>query len=248
MPSDPDIQATRGHLSAGSYVLLGPQKRLTGFFASLSGRSSESEERIRALVGLTRCVEWAVALLGLTITYPASCPHSVLASPPPPPRRSSSSEGSGHAAGPPLGVKSAAAALAACPFATGAALVTTCPAVYSLAGGAAAAVRFGMCEMAGLGLHHVTPNVHHDPATKSICVFTGAQRSLAATHPRSRLHLQPACMSGAGSTPSIGLALGSPCTASAPGSPSTHLALSAPDAATHRHPACRPPAKPGRAG
>lgn len=48
------------------------------------------------------------------------------------------------------------------------------PATYSLAGGAALVVRFGLREVSGLGLHHVQPNVHHDPATKSACVFTGA--------------------------------------------------------------------------
>ncbi len=47
------------------------------------------------------------------------------------------------------------------------------PASYSLAGGAALVVRFGLFEVAGVGLHHVQPNVHYEPSTRTACVFGG---------------------------------------------------------------------------
>lgn len=68
-------------------------------------------------------------------------------------------------------MKTAAAAPLA-PLTAG--LLNDSPATYALGGGAALAVRFGMCEVAGLGLHHIAPNVHHEPATRTACVFTGA--------------------------------------------------------------------------
>ncbi|EFN53405.1 hypothetical protein CHLNCDRAFT_58655 [Chlorella variabilis] len=44
---------------------------------------------------------------------------------------------------------------------------------FALAGGACLVVRFGLCEVAGLGLHHLQPNVHYEPATRTACVFSG---------------------------------------------------------------------------
>jgi hypothetical protein len=42
---------------------------------------------------------------------------------------------------------------------------------FVLASGACLVVRFGLCEVAGLGLHHLQPNVHYEPSTRTACVF-----------------------------------------------------------------------------
>ncbi|PSC71115.1 asparagine synthase (glutamine-hydrolyzing) [Micractinium conductrix] len=87
-------------------------------------------------------------------------------------RSSSGDEGS------PRGGGAAAKSPAASPAPLAAAALNDSPATYTLSGGAALLVRFGLCEVAGLGLHHLTPNVHYDPATKTACVFTGHLQNL----------------------------------------------------------------------
>ena len=47
------------------------------------------------------------------------------------------------------------------------------PATFSLSGGAVLCVRYGLAEVAGLGLHHVQPNVFYEPVTRTACVFSG---------------------------------------------------------------------------
>lgn len=81
--------------------------------------------------------------------------------------------------GSPRGGGAAAKSPAASPAPLAAAALNDSPATYTLSGGAALLVRFGLCEVAGLGLHHLTPNVHYDPATKTACVFTGHLQVLA---------------------------------------------------------------------
>lgn len=66
-------------------------------------------------------------------------------------------------------------------------------------GGAALVVRFGLCEVAGLGLHHLAPNVHYEAGTRTACVFSGhlqvrlcpapMPRGLACRRPRALRHL-----------------------------------------------------------
>ena len=93
-------------------------------------------------------------------------------------RRSSSAEREGD--------QHVAKALAASPP-LGSGLLSDSPAAFSLAGGAAMVVKYGLSSVAGLGLHHVQPNVHHDPATRSACVFTGAP--CTRRHPPHCTHL-----------------------------------------------------------
>ncbi|KAL4426703.1 hypothetical protein ABPG77_004759 [Micractinium sp. CCAP 211/92] len=71
----------------------------------------------------------------------------------------------------------AAASLAA-PTALAAGAINDSPATYQLGGGAALVVRFGLCEVAGLGLHHLAPNLHHEPSTRTACVFSGHLQNL----------------------------------------------------------------------
>ncbi|KAL4458720.1 hypothetical protein ABPG75_013585 [Micractinium tetrahymenae] len=71
----------------------------------------------------------------------------------------------------------AAAALAA-PAALAAGAINDSPASYQLGGGAALVVCFGLCEVAGLGLHHLAPNVHYEPSTRTACVFSGHLQNL----------------------------------------------------------------------
>lgn len=88
-------------------------------------------------------------------------------------------DGSAHAAAGGDGVKAskATAALAA-PAALAANAINESPATYQLGGGAALVVRFGLCEVAGLGLHHLAPNVHYEPSTRTACVFSGHLQNL----------------------------------------------------------------------
>ena len=66
-------------------------------------------------------------------------------------------------------------------------------------GGAALVVRFGLCEVAGLGLHHLAPNVHYEPSTRTACVFSGHLQVRLASHARCGRHHK-------GSTPRVALA------------------------------------------
>lgn len=98
----------------------------------------------------------------------ATWPHS---RPPPPLPQCRSSSGSDREGS--LGKSPAAApsplTAALSPLTAGA--VAGSAANFALAGGACLVVRFGLCEVAGLGLHHLQPNVHYEPATRTACVF-----------------------------------------------------------------------------
>ena len=164
----PDIRTCEQPLAPGSFLLWAPPARGLKGLLSFGRSGSDTGERLKALAG---CAHSKPSGPG-----PASAPR-----PAPPshtaPRacpRTRRSPGDQHTP------RTAAAALAAAGPPPGAA---SAPASYSLAGGACLVVHYGLGQAAGLGLPHATPNVHHDPATRTACVFTGASGRRAARGP-----------------------------------------------------------------
>lgn len=165
----PDIRSQT--LPEGTYILWAPPAR--GLKGLLSfGRSSDGGERLKALARCARLRARPNPPLPPSARFP---PPADEVPPPVDPRRSPCDQQS---------PRSAAAALAGTLPPAG----FSAPASYSLAGGACLLVRYGLAQAAGLGLSHATPNVHHEPSTRTACVFTGV---LAPPVMRCRLAAMP---------------------------------------------------------